>query len=226
MDLLYNYTGHEKLFLYNRIIYWIWRLDRNEMEKYSEPRVGARLRALREEQKLSLRALASRCGLSVNAISQIERGENSPTVSSLHRLSMALNVPITEFFEDTGEQPIIHIRSGRGLRTENRGVAIESLGIGLQNQQLGPFRMEVQPGMGNMDDPVSHPGEEFLYCLFGKIECKIGDRLFHLGSGDSLLFDSSQPHSYRNPAQVPAAMLMIYKSSPDQPHIQRLHLDE
>lgn len=195
------------------------------MEGYSEPRVGARLRALREEQKLSLRALASRCGLSVNAISQIERGENSPTVSSLHRLATALNVPITKFFEDVGGQPIIHVRSGRGLRTQSRGVAIESLGIGLQNQQLGPFRLEVLPGMGNMDDPVSHPGEEFLYCLSGEIEYKIGDRLFHLKSGDSLLFDSSQPHSYRNPAQFPAAILMIYKSTRDQPHLQQLHLE-
>lgn len=195
------------------------------MEGYSEPRVGARLRALREEQKLSLRALANRCGLSVNAISQIERGENSPTVSSLHRLATALNVPITKFFEDVGGQPIIHVRSGRGLRTQSRGVAIESLGIGLQNQQLGPFRLEVLPGMGNMDDPVSHPGEEFLYCLSGEIEYKIGDRLFHLKSGDSLLFDSSQPHSYRNPAQFPAAILMIYKSTRDQPHLQQLHLE-
>ena len=60
--------------------------------------VGQRIRTIRERQGLSLRAVAERCGLSLNAISLIERGENSPTVSSLHHLATALNVPITRFF--------------------------------------------------------------------------------------------------------------------------------
>jgi len=50
-----------------------------------EPTVGARLRSLRQQQGLSMQALAERSGLSVNAIGRVERGESSPTVSSLHR---------------------------------------------------------------------------------------------------------------------------------------------
>lgn len=60
--------------------------------------VGQRIRRLREQRQLSLRALARLCGLSTNAISLIERGENSPTVSSLHALATALGVSITDFF--------------------------------------------------------------------------------------------------------------------------------
>ena len=52
------------------------------MSEQLEPRVGMRIRALRNQQGLSLRALSSQCGLSINAISQIERGESSPTLSS------------------------------------------------------------------------------------------------------------------------------------------------
>jgi transcriptional regulator with XRE-family HTH domain len=62
--------------------------------------VGGRLRDIRQERGLSLRALSEVCGLSVNAISLIERGISSPSVSSLQRLAVALDVPITAFFTD------------------------------------------------------------------------------------------------------------------------------
>ncbi|MFZ2097760.1 MAG: helix-turn-helix transcriptional regulator, partial [Anaerolineales bacterium] len=83
------------------------------MSENSEPNVGMRLRSLREEQGLSLRALAERCGLSINSISQIERGENSPTVSSLHRLATALKVPIATFFQDETKQTIVFVKRDR-----------------------------------------------------------------------------------------------------------------
>ena len=74
------------------------------MSEQLEPRVGMRIRALRKQQGLSLRALSAQCGLSINAISQIERGESSPTLSSLHVLATALGVPLTVLLEDDNEQ--------------------------------------------------------------------------------------------------------------------------
>lgn len=63
---------------------------------------------------------------------------------------------------------------------------MESLGIGLTNQQLEPFLMTITPGVGNVNEPISHPGEEFIHCLEGEIEYAIGDQLFHLEQGNSL----------------------------------------
>jgi len=194
------------------------------MSENIEPNVGMRLRLLREQQGLSLRAVAERCGLSINAISQIERGENSPTVSSLHRLATALNVPITDFFQEETRQTTVFVKRDLGLRSQSSGVMMESLGIGLFNQQLEPFRIVIQPGVGNMEDPISHSGEEFLHCLEGEVEYSIGDRKFRLEQGDSLLFDATQCHAYHNPTQKPAVVLMIYKVSRDRPFIQQLHL--
>jgi len=98
--------------------------------------VGRQIRGIRERRGLSLRGLAQRCGLSVNAISLIERGENSPTVSSLHQMATALDVPITDFFEDPHQQPVIFTPPDARLRTGANGVLLESLGIGLRDQQL------------------------------------------------------------------------------------------
>lgn len=198
---------------------------KKKMVENKKPNVGARLRSLRESQGLSLRALAEKCGLSINAISLIERGENSPTVSSIHRLATALNVPITDFFQEEARQTMVFVKRNLGLQTESNGVVMESLGIGLYNQQLEPFLVKVEPGVANFDEPISHPGEEFVHCLEGKVEYCVGDHNFKMERGDSLLFDAMHPHTYRNQSQKPAAILMVFQASRELPHMQQLHLD-
>ena len=98
--------------------------------------IGLRIRALRERRQLSLRALAERCNLSINAISQIERGESSPTVASLHQLATALGVPIIDLFRQETEQPALFVAAEARLRIEADGVRMESLGLGLPYQQI------------------------------------------------------------------------------------------
>ena len=195
------------------------------MAEYSEPKVGLRLRSLRDQQGLSLRALAERCGLSINAISQIERSENSPTVSTLHRLATALNVPITDFFQEEAKQTVVFVKQDSGLRSQSDGVVMKSLGIGLFNQQLEPFLMQIEPGIANIDDPVSHPGEEFIHCLEGEVDYCVADRVFRLEGGDSLLFDATQPHAYRNQSQKQVTIIMIFQSSRGLLRVQQLHLE-
>lgn len=195
------------------------------MNQNIELNVGLRLRSLREQQGLSLRALAERCGLSINAISLIERCESSPTVSTLQRLSTALNVPITDFFQEEARQTTVFIKHNQGLRSQSNGAVMESLGIGLYNQQLEPFRMTIAAGAGNVDDPISHSGEEFIHCMEGEIEYSIGDRIYRLEQGDSLLFDATQQHAYRNISQLPATIILVFRASEDRQLVQRLHLD-
>ena len=182
-------------------------------DKGIEPKVGSRIRKIRESQKISLRALSERCGLSANAISLIERGENSPTVSSLHQLATGLDVPITDFFQEEISVNAIHVKRAQGLQFQNTTTIIESLGIGLPNQQLEPFRMTIAPGVVKLDDPISHPGEEFVHCLEGEVKYWVGDREFVLNPGDSLLFDATQPHCWKNLNQKPAAVILIFQTA-------------
>jgi transcriptional regulator with XRE-family HTH domain len=194
------------------------------MAKNSELHVGARLRSMREQKGLSLRALAERCGLSINAISQIERGENSPTVSSLHRLAEGLDVKITDFFQEEIKPSLVLVRRDQRLRSQRNGVLVESLGLGLSNQQIEPFRMVIQPDSGNLRDPISHSGEEFICCLDGEIEYAIGERLVRLKRGDSLLFDATQSHGYWNRTRKQAVILMVFLAFQDPQLARQLHL--
>jgi len=84
----------------------------------SEPNVGRRLRDLRQRRGLTQRALAQACDLSANAIGLIERGETSPSVSTLHRLALALEVPIAELFVEPGEQTVVLTKGSQRSRAQ------------------------------------------------------------------------------------------------------------
>ena len=91
--------------------------------------VGVRLRELREARSMSMRSLATRSGLSANALSMIERGRTSPSVSTLYKLAEALGVPITEFFAPGAEkQSVLLIRSDARTRIPFANGVWEGLG--------------------------------------------------------------------------------------------------
>jgi transcriptional regulator with XRE-family HTH domain len=178
--------------------------------------VGGRLLLLRQEQGLSLRALARESGLSVNAISRIERGETSPTVSSLQSLAGALGVPVTEFFRVAPERATILVREHERLRTRGEGVIIESLGTGLHAQRLGPFMMTLLPGASGAEEPISHGGEEFVYCLEGEVDYLIQGKWERLRAGDSLLFHASQEHLCKNTSLETSKVLMVIQAPEEE----------
>jgi transcriptional regulator with XRE-family HTH domain len=189
------------------------------------PNVGPRIRALRDQRGLSLRALAERCSLSINAISLIERGENSPTVSSLHLLATALGVKITDFFEDSHENAVVYVRRDQRLATQGNGVLMESLGIGLRNQQLEPFMVTIEPGAGDSGESIVHPGQEFVYCFEGTVLYQVGGQVYHLEQGDSLLFDATQPHCFYSTGDSAARVLLIFQAAEGSHLARQRHLE-
>jgi transcriptional regulator with XRE-family HTH domain len=189
------------------------------------PNVGPRIRAIREQRGLSLRALAERCNLSINAISLIERGENSPTVSSLHMLATALEVKITDFFEDSHEHAVVYVKYDQRLASQGNGMLMESLGIGIRNQQLEPFMVTVDPGVGEDGESIAHPGQEFVYCVEGNVLYQVNEHAYHLEPGDSLLFDATQPHCFRNIGNYPARVLLIFQAMEGSHLARQRHLE-
>ena len=195
------------------------------MTERKQPDVGAQLAKLRQQRGLSLRVLAKECGLSVNAISRIERGESSPTVSSLHLLATALDVPLTEFFRVEPEHSVIVVRENRRLRTRGEGVLMESLGTGLHGQHLGPFLMTLLPGASAGEEPLSHGGEEFVYCLEGQVDYLVGEEWYRLNRGDSLLFLASQKHMCTNTGLEQAQLLLVIQAPEEEIGVtQQRHL--
>ena len=187
--------------------------------------VGQCIRELRTSKGLSLRALAGLSHLSTNAISLIERGDNSPTVSSLHSLATALEVPITAFFEQQGDGQVIHLKKNRRPTSETAGVKMENLGSGLPNQQIEPFLMSIEPGGSSTSSQIIHAGEELVYVLKGTLICKIREQEYCLEEGDSLLFLATQPHIYQNHTSSAAQILIIFQPMVGQVMAHQHYLD-
>jgi transcriptional regulator with XRE-family HTH domain len=193
------------------------------MNNQKEPYVGDVIRSLRAEQNLSLRDLSGLSGLSVNAISKIERGENSPTVASLHQLASALEVHITDLFRQEIHEVCVFVKANQTTKLRSEGLVIESLGSGLPNQQLEPFKIIIETHMDEISDSVSHSGEEFIYCLKGKLEYFVGDKSFILEPGDRLLFKASQPHSWCNLGPGSAEVIIVLETDRQQPLPHKFH---
>lgn len=171
--------------------------------------VGSRIRSLRQSRGLSLRALSEDSGLSSNAISLIERGENSPTVTSLRRLATALAVPIAAFFGDSDEATVSLVKPAQRARNNMVGMRVENLSSGIVHQKLAPYLVSVAAGAGDEAESFMHQGEEFVHCLEGTFEYRVGDRIYTLEAGDSLHFNADQVHQLRNPAGTPAVAIII-----------------
>ena len=190
------------------------------MEDSSEFHVGLAIRSLREGRNLSLRQISQGSGLSINAISKIERGDNSPTVASLHKIASALGVHITDLFIQTQDQITVYTPKDSSQLISGNGLRINSLGRGLPNQIIEPSYVEVQPGADSLEEPASHLGEEFVYCLEGEVVYFIGQERYVLTPGDSLIFRASQPHTWQNRGKNTAKLLLIMENNQEQsiPH--------
>jgi len=179
------------------------------MNEQSNFDIGDRMRFLRKKARLTLRDLSERSGLSINAISRIEKNLTSPTVSTLHRLSMALGIPVSAFFQDEITERVVLIRSGSRKTMRMKGRVMEMLGSGIVDPLCEPLLITVDGGEKTTTGQSMHPGEEFAYCLQGSITFYISGRAYELNEGDSLLFKSDLGHSWENKKDAPAKILLI-----------------
>lgn len=165
--------------------------------------VGQRLRSLREERGVSMRALARRSGLSANALSMIERGMTSPSVSTLHKLAGALEVPITAFFrEEPPRSKIVFCKANERVRVPLLRGVWEGLGGESFTGRMEPFMITLESNGSSGPYGMIHTGHEFVFCLRGTLEYEIGDEQFTLQAGDSLLFSARLLHRWRNPGKT------------------------
>ncbi len=183
--------------------------------------VGEVLKRLREEKGISLRQLAARSGLSPNALSTIERGRVSPSVSTLYKLADALGVPITAFFApEHVRQPIVFVKQDTRRRVPFTRGLWEGLGGEMFVGRVEPFLLTLESGGSSGPFNISHTGHEFVFCLRGQIEYFVEDQYYLLEPGDSLLFAAHLFHRWRNPGNNVTNVLIVLSGFTEQesPH--------
>ena len=165
--------------------------------------IGEKLRSIRKARGLSQRELAARAGLTNGTVSLIEKNKTSPSVASLKSLLDAIPMSIAEFFSeiDENDQPKIFFSKGDFVEVAPQSgasdVSLRQLG-NASTHTLQLLDETYPPQADTGPELMSHAGEEAGVVIEGQIEVTVGDSIRVLGAGDGYLFDSRQPHRFRN----------------------------
>jgi transcriptional regulator with XRE-family HTH domain len=186
--------------------------------------IGERLRELREARNISMRALATRSGLSANALSMIERGRASPSVSTLYKLADALGVSITSFFgSDVEKKQVVFLKAEERTRISfTRGI-FEGLGGEQFVGRVEPFMLTLESNANSGPRSITHTGHEFVFCLRGELEYQVERQIYHLAVGDSLLFAANLKHSWKNFGKTVVTALIIISGFEEGEQLHAMH---
>jgi transcriptional regulator with XRE-family HTH domain len=167
--------------------------------------IGRKIRDLRKKAGFVLQDLSDQTGLSKPLLSQIEREVVSPPIATLLKISKALNVNLSFFFQDSDpEEKVVLVRRDESKVIDSRyfgrdesGYYYEALAYKKSKKYMEPFLVEFKRKRADKLSYFSHEGEEFIYLLEGKLEFRTENEQYVLNPGDSLYFESSIPHAYR-----------------------------
>ncbi len=177
--------------------------------------IGARVKALREASGLSLRELSERSGVSAPMLSQVERGETSPTLTVAARIASGLELRLSQLLRLDEAGAVTVVRAAQRQRGGNRrrGHSFEVLTSSQPGQRAELSRHTLAPGgaTGAADDPPMHePGSrETALVQEGAIVLVCDGQRHELGEGDCVTFDADLPHHFENPNADPAAFLAV-----------------
>ena len=168
---------------------------------------GQRFRRLRLRRKLSLAQVARATGVSVGFLSSLERGQMRCSIATLRRIARFYKTNIISLFETNGDAQRLVRPSQRKILETSANVRMELLAWG--NTAMEPHLFRVKPG-GGSGESYAHEGEEFLHVLRGEFELWLHEEgHYHLKRGDSLYFQSSTPHRWKNPGRTEAWVLWV-----------------
>lgn len=188
-----------------------------ELDQY----IGMKVKKARLDEGLKLVDVARISGISQGMVSKIENAQVSSSLETLSRLCDAIGLPISKLFTDYdrpdgGAQ---FTKADEGLEVVRRGTDKGHTYQLLTYKRGGKTTFE--PFMVTMDDlsevfpTFSHPGEEFIYLVSGKLVYRHGNHLYEMEAGDSLTFDAEVPHGPEKLIEAPIKLLSIINYSDD-----------
>ncbi|MFI9408566.1 helix-turn-helix domain-containing protein [Nocardia gamkensis] len=184
-----------------------------------QDKIGPALKQARQDRRSSLREVAAAVGISASQLSQIENNKSQPSVSTLYALVNHLEISLDELLglrPGRSGGPVADVPDRSGTRVVQRGadnpvlemangVRWEKLAVG-PDSDVDALLVTYEPGAASSLDrmPMRHSGTEYAYLLTGELTLLLGFDRYTIGAGDSLWFDSTQPHLYVNQSDQPA----------------------
>ncbi|KAB0664524.1 helix-turn-helix domain-containing protein [Oryzomonas japonica] len=173
-----------------------------------EFRIGQKIRGLRQQKRLTLQELSDLTTLSKPLLSQIENEQVVPPLATLLKIAKGLKVGIHFFFEDESNRQRYVMTKREALpefetvqrpiiNDVSRPYVYHSLAQGMRHKHMEPFLVEFDTCSWDERLFFKHEGdEEFLYIVAGELDLHYNNEVIRLRAGDSIYYDSSQPHGW------------------------------
>lgn len=176
--------------------------------------IGRKIRDLRLGRKLGLVELGQHTGLSAALLSKIERGKLYPTLPTLLRIALVFNVGLDHFFQHEDRVFSVVRQGDRHRFPETPGARagafhFESLDYPAKERKLNAYLADFRPVAVDEVTLHRHAGAELIYVLEGKLGLYIRDGETTLAAGDSVYFDSIQPHGYRRVGRTRCRAIVV-----------------
>lgn len=161
--------------------------------------MGDSIRKARKRKKLTLREVSEAASISLSFLSEIERDKANPSMSVLKRIGNALQINFRDLLADD-EQSLIIRKNERKPLIQSEGSRISWYALSQGNsKKMGPLWGVLEEGGSSGEIGVGHSeGEEFTFVVSGKLEIYIGTDRYVLEKGDSIYYDATIPHRYKN----------------------------
>jgi transcriptional regulator with XRE-family HTH domain len=173
---------------------------------------GAHIRHLRMQAAMSLRTLARQTGFSPSFISQLERGEVSPSIGSMEKIAATLGVSLSQFFAAAaaGEGgKIVRAVDREALSSGWSQAEIQALSLPGPTMRLEAILVTLRPGGRSGKYPYGDAREEFAFVVRGTLILTLGVEEHRLRRGDSAAILPGELRLWRNPGRAPAQVMII-----------------
>ena len=175
--------------------------------------VGERVKALRRSMGLSLRELAERSGVSAPMLSQVERGDTSPTLTVAGKIASGLELTLSQLLRLDEGKHVAVVPQGSGRSRERGGHRLEELTPALPGQRADVSRHTLDPGAstGGPSDPPMHEAgaRETALVLGGTLTLVVDGDEHALHEGDAVTFDADLPHHFENRDEAPCEFVAV-----------------
>lgn len=189
--------------------------EKNQVDRIVS-KLGEKIKTLRTEKGWSLQDLAKRSGISAAGIHRIESNGIIPTITTMMKISDALGKRVSFFIEEKDEDSVF-VSAGKreSIFTFKKGLDLQCVSA----KKYGDFIMTAayaiaEIGASSGKKPMSHRGEELVYCIQGKMEFQVNGKIYILNPGDSLHFRTHAEHKWKNIGDVRAKLIWVLAVPP------------
>ena len=175
--------------------------------------VGQIINKFRKERRMTLIGLSQKSGVALATLSRMENGKMTGTLKSHIKICEALDIALTDLYKELpSSKKTLEVKmkgAERKVSVHDKKSSSILLASNVQNKKMLPLLIVISKSGRTATEETSHGVEKFIYVLDGKIEAVIGEEKYGLGSGDTIYFDSSVPHYFKNSGASEARLVSI-----------------